>query len=101
MQKAENQKGYPKIYWKFDKFTPFLSLPLSLSFSPSLSWELLHKKLTIDGNFAMNGNFHGNLDLIGCCDVAMVVRSCGKDAISGSLHASGMQLPLTQLIMTS
>ena len=47
-------------------------------------------KLTIDGNFAINGNYHGNLDFDWLLSpVTMVVAIDGKVTINGKFYATG------------
>ena len=52
-------------------------------------------KLTIDGNFAINGNYHGNLyfDWL-LSPVTMVVAIDGKVTINGKIYATGPQVCL-------
>ena len=50
---------------------------------------LLHK-LTIDGNFAMNSNYYGNLDFDWLFSpVTMVVAIDSKFSINGKFNATG------------
>ena len=52
-------------------------------------------KLTIDGNFAINGNYHGNLDFDWLLSpVTMVVAIDGKVTINGKFYATG---PISEL----
>ena len=66
----------------------FRKLSLALDYISSLGTRCI--KLTIDGNFAINGNYHGNLDSDWLLSpFTMVVAIDGKVTINGKFYATG------------
>ena len=58
-------------------------------------------KLNIDGNFTINGKYHGNLDFDWLLSpVTMVVAIDGKVTISGKFYATGAQMFVFYVIQT-
>ena len=56
-------------------------------------------KLSIDGNFAINRNYHGNLDVNWLLSpVTMVIAIDGKVTINGKFYAMGQDFRIACII---